>query len=306
MNETKENIKNVISYENATGPIEFPLTSDIVFHYIMQNSEKALTGLICALKGINPADVKKVLVKNPISLNNLTKETVLDLLLTLNNNETMNIEVQVYEDKYWIPRSILYLCRAYDNLKGGDNYSLLKPTTHYCITDQNLLPNNTEFYSHYLLLNTKNHVPYTDKFGINVLQLNHLDKATDEDICNNLVYWAKLFKANTWEQFKVLAKDNPVIEEVGNMILELNTDDVTREMLEGQRRYREMFDTQYVAGYTDAEEKLNPIIADREATIAEQSAALADKDVTIANKDATIADIESQLQKYKQKYGDLS
>ncbi|WP_026497124.1 hypothetical protein [Butyrivibrio sp. WCD3002] len=50
----------------------------------------------------------------------------------------------------------------YDNLKGGDNYSLLKPTTHYCITDQNLLPNNTEFYSHYLLLNTKNHVPYTD------------------------------------------------------------------------------------------------------------------------------------------------
>ncbi|WP_026497127.1 Rpn family recombination-promoting nuclease/putative transposase [Butyrivibrio sp. WCD3002] len=330
MNETKENIKNVISYENATGPIEFPLTSDIVFHYIMQNSEKALTGLICALKGITPADVKKVLVKNPISLNNLTKETVLDLLLTLNNNETMNIEVQVYEDKYWISRSILYLCRAYDNLKGGDNYSLLKSTMHYCITDQNLLPNNNEFYSHYRLLNSKNHAPYTDKFGINVLQLNHIDKATEDDISNNLVYWAKLFKANTWgaghpgdvrlaptgtecRQFKALAKDNPAIEEVGNMILELNTDDVTREMLEGQRRYREMFDTQYVAGYTDAEEKLNPIIADREATIAEQSAALADKDVTIANKDATIADkdatiadIESQLQKYKQKYGDLS
>ncbi|WP_026670918.1 Rpn family recombination-promoting nuclease/putative transposase [Butyrivibrio sp. AE3006] len=294
-----------INLADATGPIEFTLTSDIVFHFIMQRSEKALIGLVSALKGIKPSDVKKIFVKNPISIGNFSKETVLDLLLTLNNNETMNIELQVYEDKYWIPRSILYLCRAYDNLKGGDNYSLLKPTTHYCITDQELLPNNTEFYSHYLLLNTKNHTPYTEKFGINVLQLNHIELATQEDISNNLVYWAKLFKATTWEEFKALAKDNPVIEEVVTMILELNTDDAAREMLEGQRRYKEMLATQYVAGYTDAEEKLGPIIAEKDATIADKDAVIADKDAAIADKDAAIADMDALIQKYKEKFGDI-
>ena len=43
----------------------------------------------------------------------------------------------------------------------------------------------------------KNRQPYSTDFCINVLQLNHIDKATLEDIDNNLVYWAKLFKAKT-------------------------------------------------------------------------------------------------------------
>ena len=46
-----------------------------------------------------------------------------------------------------------------------------------------------------------------------MLQLNHTDLATKADIDNNLVYWANLFKATTWEDFKALAKDNPAIEE---------------------------------------------------------------------------------------------
>ena len=88
-----------------------------------------------------------------------------------------------------------------------------------------------------------------------MLQLNHTDLATKEDIRNNLVYWANLFKATTWEEFKNLAKNHPDIEEVGNLIFELNYDNQAKELLEGQRRYREQMNSQYTAGYTDAEEK---------------------------------------------------
>ena len=102
---------------------------------------------------------------------------------------------------------------------------------------------------------SKNHHLYTDKFGINMLQLNHTDLATKEDIRNNLVYWANLFKVTTWEEFKNLAKNHPDIEEVGNLIFELNYDNQAKELLEGQRRYREQMNSQYTAGYTDAEEK---------------------------------------------------
>ena len=128
-----------------------------------------------------------------------------------------------------------------------------------------------------------------------MLSLNHTDVATEDDISNNLVYWASIFKATTWEEFKVLANGNPAMEEVGNLILELNTDNQTKELLEGQRRYREMMASQYTAGYTDAEDNYKSIIADKDATIADMDATIANKDSTIADKDATIADMGAAL-----------
>ena len=288
-----------ISYKNATGVIEYTLKSDLIFHYVMQKSKDALLGLVCSLKGLSPAEVRNIIVLNPIDLSNIGKETVMDLKLILNNNEILNIELQVYTDKYWIQRSILYLCRAYDSIGEGDDYSKLKATTHICITDQDLIPGEPEFYSEYLLLNTKNHTPYTKKFGIKVLSLNQTHIATENDVSNNLVYWAEIFKATTWEEFKALAAGNPAMEEVGDLILELNTDNQTKELLEGQRRYREMMASQYTAGYTDAEDNYKSIIADKDATIADKDATIANKDATIADKDAEIAELKKALNDIK-------
>ena len=128
-----------------------------------------------------------------------------------------------------------------------------------------------------------------------MLSLNHTDKATRDDIENNLVYWAELFNATTWEEFQQLADGNPAIEEVGDLILELNTDNQTKEILEGQRRYREIMASQYTAGYTDAEDKYMALIADKDAAIADKDAAIADKDAAIADKDAAIADKDAEL-----------
>lgn len=269
------------TYETATGKIEYTLKSDLMFHYVMQKSKAALTNLVCALKGIDSKEVKEIVVQNPIDLNNDAKETIMDLKLILNNNEIINIELQVYFDKFWNPRSILYLCRAYDSIGEGDDYSQLKPTTHICITNIDLIDSNEEFYSHYLLLNVKNHKPYSTDFGINVLQLNHIDNATDDDINSNLVYWAKLFMATTWEEFKALADDNIIIEEVGQLIFELNTDNQAKELMEGRRRYREQLATSYAEGKIDAAK--------------EYEAAIADKDATIADKDATIAELLAKI-----------
>ncbi len=260
-----KNLKQGQTYETATGKIEYTLQSDMMFHYVMQKSKGALTGLVCALKGISPSEVKDIHVENPIDLNNAVMETIMDIKLTLNSNEIMNIELQMYFEEKWIQHSILYLCMAYDCIGHGEDYTQIKPTTLYCITDLNLLPNaDPEFYSKYQFLNVKNHKLYSDIIGINVLQLNHTGLATQKDIDNNLVYWANLFKATTWEDFKALAKDNPAIEEVGTMIFELNYDNQAKELLEGQRRYREQMATQYASGVIDGKKELQPIIDDLE------------------------------------------
>ena len=273
------------TYETVTGQIEYTLTSDLVFHYVLQKSKAALKKLVCALKDIDPDDVMKIEVVNPIDLNSSFKETIMDLKLTLNNNEIINIELQVYVDNFWCPRSILYLCRAYDSIGNSEDYSNLKPTTHICITDKDLIEGSDEFYSHYLLLNTTNHIPYTTDFGINMLQLNHIDKATEDDVKNGLVYWAKLFMAETWEEFKALADGNEVIEEVGALIFELNYDNQAKEIMEGRRRYREQLNTSYSAGRIDTENELLPIIAQKNAD-------LADAKATIAALEARIKELE--------------
>ena len=292
------------TFKEATGIIEYTLTADLVFHYVMQQSQRALINLVCALKGIPIERVVSIEVLNPIDLNGNIKETVMDLKLVLNNNEIINIELQMYTDEYWISRSILYLCRAYDSIKEGDNYSLLTPTTHICITDKDLIPNNDQFYSKYLLMNTTTHELYSTDLGINVLQLSHIDNATQDDIDNNLVYWAKLFRAITGEEFKALADGNEIIEEVGDLIFTLNTDDQSKELLEGRRRYREQLATSYAAGEINATKKLNTVIEEKDAIIADKNATIASKDATIASKDATIAELQAHIKDLEHKNKD--
>ncbi len=79
------------------------------------------------------------------------------------------------------------------------------------------------------------------------------------------------------------------------MIFTLNTDNQTAEMLEGQRRYREMMASEYAAGVIDTKEKFNKVIAEKDVTIADQAAELANKNSQIANKDAQIANKDSTI-----------
>ena len=76
------------------------------------------------------------------------------------------------------------------------------------------------------------------------------------------------------------------------MIFELDYSNQEKELLEGQRRYREQMNTQYVAGYTDAEEKCK-------AELAKLKALIAEKEATIAEKEALIAEKKAELEKYK-------
>ena len=78
------------------------------------------------------------------------------------------------------------------------------------------------------------------------------------------------------------------------MILELNTENQEKEMLEGQRRYREMMASAYKAGYTDAKEE-------NAKSMAEKDAAIAEMDAEIAAKDAAIAEMDTEISELKQK-----
>ena len=76
------------------------------------------------------------------------------------------------------------------------------------------------------------------------------------------------------------------------MVLTLNTDNQSAEILEGQRRYREMLATARAEGVQETEEKYEKIIADKDA-------ALAEKDATISAEVAKNAALQAEIERLK-------
>ena len=272
----------------ASGSMEVTLKNDMMFHMVMARSETALKGLVCALKGLREEDVRSVTLLNPINYDEyLEKEIVVDTLVELNNAEILNIELQVKRDPDWIRRSLLYLCRAYDNIKGEDKgYHRLKPTTHIGILDHDLFPEHPEFYAKYLLTNVSNGNVYTSIFGMNVLSLNRIPLATEEDRNHKLDFWAKVFRAETWEELKGLAERSKAVSEVAETMYRVSAEQHNQSILRARRKYEEIHATimyakaraeaerdEAVARLDAAEAKLDAVKAENERLKEELKAA---------------------------------
>ncbi len=141
--------------------------------------------------------------------------------------------------------------------------------------DFTLFPEQTEFYASYKLLNEKNHHKYSDKFALHVLDLTQIQIATEEDKAYGLDRWAKLFKATTWEEFKMIAAKDEIMQEAGETVFKLNWTDSERYLCEAREETRRAWNT-----------------INKQLEMAQTS--LAEKDATIAELKATIASLKAE------------
>lgn len=79
------------------------------------------------------------------------------------------------------------------------------------------------------MLNIKNHLLYSDKFRLSVVNLNCIELATEEDKAYRIDYWAALFKAKSWEELRMLVKDNEYLQEAAESLYVLNADEIARQ-----------------------------------------------------------------------------
>ena len=84
---------------------------------------------------------------------------------------------------------------------------------------------------------TKTHQIFSSDFALNVLDLKSIHLATKEDKACKLDYWARLFAARTWEEIKMLAKNNETIQKAVVTMCELSADDKIRLQCEARERY---------------------------------------------------------------------
>ncbi len=78
----------------------------------------------------------------------------------MNKRKIMNVELQMSlstDSAWWINRSLLYLCRTYDNLESGGDYENIRPSMQVSIVANDVFSDSKpEFYSRYYMKNDKN------------------------------------------------------------------------------------------------------------------------------------------------------
>ena len=266
-------------YLRATGQLPHPLTNDYMFKALLQKNANVLKHLICSLLHLHSEEIESVEIRNPIVLGEALTENydskilVLDINVLLNNQTLLNLEMQVIDYENWPERAMTYLCRNFDQLSRGEDYIKVRPTIHIGFLDFTLFPEHPEFYATYKMMNVKNHHIFTDKIALSVVNLKHIELATPEDREWKTDYWASLFKATTWEDLKMLAKQSPILQDAVETIYELTADESIREQCKAREKHiREM----------------NTILREREIAVHEKNWAFQEKDKAVQKLNDTV------------------
>ena len=297
------------SFETATGSIDYPFTNDYMFRAILQKDKQVLKALVSALLHLEKDSVKEVTITNPIELGAAIsdKDFILDIRIDLDGEKLIDLEMQVTNQYNWPERSISYAARSFDHLNSGQDYSEVLTVHSIGFLNYTLFPEAPEFFATYELRNRKSGKLYSSKFSIHVLDLTKIDLATKEDKKYGIDRWARLFMAKTWEELRMVAKNNPDLLQASNELYTINKDDLIRQQARA-RADAEFWERNRNARIKKLEEALiekDNSIAEKNSMIAEKDNALAEKDSMIAEKDNALAEKDSEIHKLKEELAKL-
>ena len=256
---------------DAHGELPYGMTNDYMFRAVLQTNNKVLRGLICSLLHLAESEVVSVTITNPVILGEAVtnKEFRLDINVILNNQTLINLEMQIANRLNWRDRSVMYLCRSFDQLNHGQAYGSAKPAIHIGFLDYTLFRECPEFYASYKLINVKNHQKYSDNLTLNVLDLSRIDLATEEDKQFHIQEWAMLFKATTWEEIKMLAAKDEYLQEAAETIFQLSADELVRKRCREREEYYQDL-RNYEKAIAEREQKIERDRIEHEQAIAER------------------------------------
>lgn len=274
------------NFSNKSGPLEIKLVNDYLFRALLQKNNNVLTALIASLLHMNRNEIESVRIENEVVLGQTidNKKFILDILICMNDHTRINLEMQVINFRNWVERSMSYLCRNFDNLARGEEYSVVRPSIQIGLLDYTLFPESPEFYASYYLINEKTYQKYSDKLRLSVLDLTRIDLATEEDKAYGIDHWAALFKSQTWEELKMLAQNDDVMTDAVSTICDISND----SLLQQQIRARE----EWLA----IERRTQQEIAEQKAQLEIQGQLLEEKDKRIAELEEALRQAQNALQ----------
>lgn len=70
-----------------------------------------------------------------------------------------------------------------------------------------------------------------------MVDLPHIELATDEDRAYGIDRWARLFKSTTWEKIKMISENNPILTEISETLYTFNADEIARQRSQAREEY---------------------------------------------------------------------
>ena len=309
----RKNYKHEMAYSDGwkkeTGELPVTMTSDYLFRALLQADEKTLKAMVASLLHMNINDITDIVITNPIVVGDAIdeKEFHLDVRVIINDNMEVNLEMQVIRKPGFIDRTLLYMCRAFDQLSHGEDFVDAGSVVHIWFTDFTVFPKAPEFYSTYKFINEKNiNQVYSDKIRISLVDLTSVALATDEDRAYGIDLWAQMFKCRTWEEIKMVAeKNHEVMDQAISSVWLLTEDEQIREQIRrrtaAEHEYQRMIDR-----ISELEEK-NSSLEERNTNLGKIASLMSylaengrNDDIIRAGKDEKFLD--QLLTEYKEKY----
>lgn len=277
-------MKHIFSQEflNAGGQVTYRMINDYLFRAVLQSNNKVLKGLICALLHLAEEKIFSVEITNPVVLGEAVenKEFRLDINVVLNDHTLINLEMQIANKLNWRERSVMYLCRSFDQLNHGQDYMEAKPVVHIGFLDYTLFEECPEFFATYRLINVKSYQKYSDSLTLHVVDLTHIELATEEDKRYHIHEWAALFKADTWEEIRMIASKNEYLAEAAQTMFRMSADDLVRKRCRDREEYYQDL-RNYERVIAEREEKIERDRVEHEQDLRNYERVIAEKEEKI-------------------------
>ncbi|MCM1188079.1 MAG: Rpn family recombination-promoting nuclease/putative transposase [bacterium] len=183
------------------------LKYDFSFKRVMSN-EEVRKYFISDVLGIPVEEIRSVKLVNPFLWKRYfwQKQGVLDVRVELNDDKTVDIELQIKMVADWDRRSLFYLAKMYtEELLIGERYHKLKKCICINLLDFNL-DEKPEYHRVYRMRDEKGQ-DYSDLFEMHVIELRKQLKGTAVDD------WIRLLNVKTEGELEMISAKNPGIAE---------------------------------------------------------------------------------------------
>ena len=133
---------------------------------------------------------------------------------------------------------------------------------------------------------------------------NPIKLATDEDRLYGIDHWARLFKAKTWEDLRMIGEKDKYMGAAAQEMYYRNSDEIIQEQCRAREEYlqherwvQEQLNEkdQALAEKDQALSEKDQLLTEQRQTIAEKDQTIAEKDQTIAEKDRIIAELQARI-----------
>ena len=253
----KEIIKSEEALESLytnTYRTKMPLYSDYVFHRVFgsdtEESNAALIGLLNIVLDREENPIISITINNPIDLGNLPndKETEMDIRAETSSGETLDIEMQVANLKFFQNRALFYGGRLVNSsLNKGENYGMMKKSIVVSIINGKVFPNMLGYHSIFDVRERLSSTLLSDRLEFHFLQLPELDLS--KPVCDMSrierlgVYLAHADDESYKDLIQEICEEEDEIIMAENVYRKVSQDQIEAARAEARFRYQLQYNT---------------------------------------------------------------